>query len=55
MKKPRCFVFMEPMTFYSIDKGTHLETGSWLFEDNEIRKIMLKWLEERENIPSEVF
>jgi acetyl esterase/lipase len=28
--------------------GTHLDTASWSYENNEIRKVILAWLEERE-------
>ena len=31
-----------------IENGTHMDTASWSYEDNEIRKAILAWLEERE-------
>lgn len=31
-----------------IEGGTHMDTASWSYEDNEIRKVILAWLAERE-------
>lgn len=31
-----------------IDKGTHMDTASWSYQDNDIRKAILSWLKERE-------
>ncbi len=31
-----------------IENGTHMDTASWSYEDNEIRKAILNWLTERE-------
>lgn len=31
-----------------IEGGTHMDTASWSYEDNEIRKVILEWLTERE-------
>lgn len=31
-----------------IENGTHMDTASWSYENNEIRKAILNWLEERE-------
>jgi len=35
----------ENCTFYVLENGTHLDTGSWNFFDNELRSVILKWLE----------
>ena len=34
------------VTFYTIENGTHLNSGSWNFEDNEIRSTLVEWLDE---------
>jgi acetyl esterase/lipase len=31
-----------------IENGTHMDTASWSYEDNEVRKTILDWLAERE-------
>ncbi|MFK7773076.1 MAG: alpha/beta hydrolase [Saprospiraceae bacterium] len=31
-----------------VQNGTHMDTASWSYEDNEIRRAILDWLEERE-------
>lgn len=35
--------------FHTMSNGTHMEAASWSYENNEIRKVILDWLEEREN------
>lgn len=32
-----------------IENGTHMDTASWSYEDNEVRKTILTWLAERES------
>lgn len=34
--------------FHSLDKGSHLDAGRWIFEDNETRKKLLTWMNETE-------
>ena len=31
---------------YTIPNGTHMQSASWGYENNEIRKVILKWMEE---------
>ncbi len=38
----------ETLTFITATKATHLETATWAFEDNPIRKTMIDWLKQRE-------
>ena len=40
----------ENLTIKIIPKGTHLDAGSWNFFDNDLRKLLVKWLEEREGV-----
>jgi len=35
------------LTIRILPKGTHLDAGSWNFFDNDLRKLLVKWLEER--------
>ena len=36
------------LTFITVEKASHLETASWAYEDNYIRKTIVKWLRKRE-------
>ena len=36
------------LTIYIIPEGSHLDVGSWNFFDNDLRKLMVEWLKERE-------
>jgi len=38
----------ENLTIYILPEGTHLDVGSWNFFDNDLRKLMVQWLAERE-------
>ncbi len=38
----------ENLTIEIIPEGTHLDVGSWNFFDNDLRKLMVQWLAERE-------
>lgn len=38
----------ENLTIYIIPEGVHLDVGSWNFYDNDLRKLMVHWLKERE-------
>jgi len=38
----------ENLTIYILPEGTHLDVGSWNFFDNDLRKLMVDWLAERE-------
>ncbi len=37
------------LTIKIIPKGTHLDAGSWNFFDNDLRRLVVKWLEELED------
>jgi acetyl esterase/lipase len=37
------------LTFITLKKASHLETAYWSIENNYIRKIIIKWLTQREN------
>jgi len=32
--------------FHHLENGTHMDTASWSYEDNEIRKVILEWIED---------
>jgi len=34
------------LTFYTIDNGTHLDAGNWIFEKNKTQTQVLQWLED---------
>lgn len=38
----------EAFTFYTIENGTHLDAGFWIFEEGEIRDAIFNWLESLE-------
>ncbi len=33
------------LKFYTIENGTHLDSGNWIFEDGKIRRMVLEWVE----------
>ena len=37
------------LTFIPLNNTSHLKTASWAYADNDIRKIIIDWLKEREN------
>jgi len=37
----------ENLTIKIIPKGSHLDAGSWNFFDNDLRRLLVEWLEER--------
>ena len=38
----------ENLTVQILEEGTHLDVGSWNFFDNDLRKLIVEWLKERE-------
>ncbi len=32
------------LTFHTIENGTHLDAGNWIFEEGKVRNVVLKWL-----------
>ena len=36
------------LTFITIEKASHIETATWAYEDNHIRKSIVEWLKQRE-------
>ena len=34
---------------HTMQDGTHMQVASWGYEDNELRKLILGWLEKLEN------
>lgn len=38
----------ENLTIKILSGGTHLDAGSWNFFDNDLRKLLVEWLEDRE-------
>jgi len=38
----------ENLTIYILPEGTHLDVGSWNFFDNDLRKLIVQWLVERD-------
>ena len=38
----------EILTFVTVKKASHLEIATWAIEDNHIRKVMVEWLQQRE-------
>lgn len=36
-------------TFHVLENGTHLDTGSWNFFDNKLRKVIVEWLKQIED------
>ncbi len=41
-------VSTKPIDFYTIPNGSHLKAVSWAYEDNEVRRKILDWLEKQE-------